>query len=181
LDVDETPDKAAPSATVSLEYTMARADLAHAVRTVIRSSRLGGWLYGRAGVAVIGGFSGLFLLGALLSGDVGFEVWLIAACVLLLLLLPELQAVVTLRASQGGRVQRTLLDDDGVRTATAHLDVTMRWQQFQGYRETAKYFDLPLTDTIGRQILVLPKRALDAAGTAQLRDLLATHLTRLER
>jgi len=184
VEVEEAPDEATSSATVLLKYTMARADLVHAVRVMQRLTRFG-WLVGPKGLSMVGAFWGLGMLGSLLSGDsgdFGLIVWLGPAYVVMLVAVPELQAIITMRASPGTLAeQRVLVDSNGIRIAVAHAETTMRWRQFQGYRESAKYFDLPLTDTVGRQILVLPKRELDPADAARLRALLATHLTPLDR
>ena len=77
------------------------------------------------------------------------------------------------------RTFRTTVDDSGLRTAGAHSETIANWQQYGGFRETEHYFELPLTGTMGRQLLVLPKRVLSEADVELLREKLSNNLTDL--
>ena len=154
---------------VELVYTLGRKDLSHMIRRVYRSGRVG-WLLG---AVVIGGFW-LIAAGTLLTGDLGtlrFVGWLALAMPVVILLIPEWIAVAWVRMSRdASRTFRTTVDDGGLRTAGAHSETIADWQQYGGFRETEHYFDLPLTGTVGRQLLVLPKRVLSETDVDLLRE-----------
>lgn len=166
---------------VEMEYTLGRNDMSHMIRAVYRSGRAG-WLLGPVGAMVIGGFWLMIVAGTLLTGDLGFVGWLALAMPVVILLMPEWMAVAWVRMSRdASRTFRTTVDDNGLRTAGAHSETIADWKQYGGFRETEHYFELPLNGTMGRQLLVLPKRVLSEADMDLLREKLSNNLTDLSK
>lgn len=167
---------------VELEYTLDRKDLTHMIRTLARNGRAG-WLFGPVGAAVIGGFWLMYVTGSVISGRWGgYLGWLALVIPVVVLLAPELSALASMRMSRdANRTFRTTVDEAGLRTAGSHAETVTGWQQYQGFRETEHYFELPLARTLGRQLLLLPKRVLSDADVDRLRANLSHHLTDLGR
>jgi hypothetical protein len=184
LDRDAMTEPLPRSGAVELKYTLDRKDLTHMIRTLYRSGRAG-WVFGPVGAVVIGGCALLYVAGSVMTGRLGgfgYFGWLGVVVPVVVLLMPEWIALASMRMSRdANRTFRATVDDSGLRTAGPHAEMVTGWQQYHGFRETEHYFELPLARTLGRQLLLLPKRALSEADVQQLRAKLSSHLTDLSR
>ncbi|MDG9677641.1 YcxB family protein [Micromonospora sp. DH14] len=73
---------------------------------------------------------------------------------------------------------RAVVDDAGLRLASASRSETAAWSQYLRYVETDRSFVLRASERLGAAVLVLPKRGLVSGDPAPLRALLGTHCRR---
>ncbi|MEU8586944.1 hypothetical protein AB0C59_08050 [Streptomyces sp. NPDC048664] len=168
---------------VELEYDLRVEDLADAVRVLIRKR---GGLYGlflHPVLHVCVGLVGAALVALGLRGDHGgffaFGIGLVAWAVLMYRS-PRISARNLLKANQHHGTMRVSVGEDGVRTASTHMDARMAWTNYGSYAEGEHCFVLRSPDRRGNCAAVLVKRgARSPEDLDRLRALLDTRLPRV--
>ena len=164
---------------VVLEYEHQHADMADAIRLILRKRGKRGIIY-RPVFLVPLGLLGLakLVLGLRGDGGVGLGVTLVVYAVLMSFT-PYLSARASIKAQQHQGRLRVVVDDQGIRRWGAHAESHAGWGSYGSYAEGKRVFILRTPDRGARCAAVLVKHgAADPADIDRLRAILDRHLTR---
>jgi hypothetical protein len=183
---------------VELHYTLTSDDLLDGFAAQNRSISRPWYLRWLSTLLTVGVIAVVFVSSAV-SGNVAAGTAAIGAVVVLVVVVPvavgfslllrplthgswiyRLQVRQIMRGNPAlSQPMHVMVTESGVHFSSATGQSTTSWAQYPLHVETDRSFALLASQRRGGAVLVLPKRGLDAAGSATLRSLLAAHSRRL--